>query len=107
MPARVTITLPEPMLERLDSIAEAEGLTRSDVVREAASSYLAGRDLEGARAARSAAVAEGVAWLEQTASLIPAEIPSSLDLLREVRAEAGGVGAPLDRQQLPTPEPPQ
>ena len=96
MAARVTVTLPEPMLDRLDSIAAAEGLTRSDVVREAASSYLSQRDRQSALSARSDAVEEGIAWLEETARQAPASATSSLDLLHEIREAAGGAGAPLD-----------
>jgi len=95
MSARVTITLPENMLDRLDSIATVEGLTRSDVVREAASSYLSQRDRSSALSVRGAAVQEGIVWLEQVAQQIPATTPQSLDLLHEVRAGAGGAGEPL------------
>jgi predicted transcriptional regulator len=95
MRARVTITLPEPMLDRLDSIAAAEGLTRSDVVREAASNYLSQRDRQSSLSARGAAVHEDLAWLEQVARQIPCTAPHSLELLHEVRAEAGGAGKPL------------
>ena len=95
MPARVTVTLPEPMLDRLDSIAADEGLTRSDVVREAASSYLSQRDRQSALSARGAAVQEGLAWLEQVAQQVPHDATPSLELLREIRADAGGAGEPL------------
>jgi len=95
MPARVTVTLPERILEQLDSIAVAEGLSRSEVVREAASSYLSQRDREGALSARSVAVREGIAWLENAARRIPAGAPHSLDLLHEIRADGGGTGEPL------------
>lgn len=95
MAARVTITLPEQMLDRLDSIAAVEGLTRSDVVREAASSYLTQRDRSSALSARGAAVQDGIVWLEQVARQISGTTPQSLDLLHEVRAEAGGTGEPL------------
>lgn len=95
MPSRVTITLPEPMLHRLDSIASAEGLTRSDVVREAASSYLSQRDRESALSSRGAAVGESLAWLERVAQRVPCTSPSSLELLHEVRGEGGGEGEPL------------
>lgn len=95
MSARVTITLPERVLDRLDAIASAEGLSRSEVVREAASSYLSQRDREGALSARMLAVHEGIAWLEDTARTIPEGTPHSLELLHEVRAQAGGPGEPF------------
>jgi len=96
MVARVTVTLPERILERLDAIADAEGLSRSEVVREAASSYLSRRDREGALSARDLAVREGVAWLEEAARRVPASAPASLDLLHEIRVRGGGAGEPLD-----------
>ena len=104
MAARVTVTLPEPMLDRLDSIAAAEGLTRSDVVREAASSYLSQRDRQSALSMRGAAVEEGIAWLEQAARQVSASTPDSLDLLHEIREAAGGAGETLD-PELPHAEP--
>jgi predicted transcriptional regulator len=97
MPARVTVTIPESLLARLDSIAETEGVTRSDVVREAAASYLTERDRRLALMARREAVEEDLRWLEQLATRVPSGTPPSLDLLQEIRADAGGRGEPVAR----------
>ena len=94
MPARVTVTLPEPVLESLDAIAQTQGVTRSDVVRQAAVSYITQRDRAAVLAERATAVEAGLAWLEQAALRVPAETPGSLDLLRELRV-GGGEGEPL------------
>ena len=100
MSARVTVTLPEPMLERLDLIAQAEGLTRSDVVREAASSYLSQRDRKSALSERDTAIQEDLAWLENIAQHVPVSTPQSSDLLHEIRNGAGGAGEPV-RHETP------
>ena len=93
MVARVTVTLPEPVLAELDAVARDEGVTRSDIVREAAAVYLSQRERDHASRSRHEAVEDGLRWLETQAAHVPKDTPSSLDLLREVRAEAGGAGS--------------
>ena len=89
MTARVTISLPDDLLAQLDAIARDESLTRSDVVREAAGSYLASRASGSEAAQRLQAVEEGIAWLKQIAAEPTDDSKPSLELLREVRGEAG------------------
>ena len=96
MVVRVTVTLPEELLLELDSIAAEESLTRSDVVREAAGSYVARRTHSAQAAARRDAVAEGLAWLDSIARAPRAGQPSSLDLLRELRGDEAEVVAPIE-----------
>ena len=90
MTARVTISLPDDLLAQLDAIARDESLTRSDVVREAAGAYLASRASGSEAAQRLQAVEEGVTWLKQIAAQSADDSKPSLDVLREVRGEAGG-----------------
>ena len=90
MTARVTISLPDDLLAQLDAIARDESLTRSDVVREAAGTYLASRASGSEAAQRLQAVEEGVTWLKQIAAQSADDSKPSLDVLREVRGEAGG-----------------
>lgn len=99
MVVRVTVTLPDELLAELDSIAAAESLTRSDVVREAAGSYVA-RRAEGAEdSARSRAVEDGLAWLASIAEASEPGKPSSLELLRELRGSAPEDIAPLEPER--------
>jgi Arc/MetJ-type ribon-helix-helix transcriptional regulator len=93
MVARVTVTLPEPILDGLDSVAHDKGVTRSDIVREAAVAYLSQRERDLVSRTRREAVEDGLTWLESQARCVPASTSSSLELLREVRTEAGGAGS--------------
>jgi metal-responsive CopG/Arc/MetJ family transcriptional regulator len=45
----VTVSLPESLTERLDSVSREEGTTRSDVVREALRRYFAVRQFRAIR----------------------------------------------------------
>jgi len=90
MTARVTISLPDDLLARLDAIAENESLTRSHVVREAAGAYITAH-ADGLEAThRLRAVEDGVAWLREIAAQPSLDSRPSLEILREVRGEAGG-----------------
>ena len=96
MAARVTVTLPEDVLDRLDTIAHEEGVTRSDVVREAAAHYLTERTDRAEATARKHAVDDGVAWLEAIAAAPQGESSQdSLAVLRELRG-AEVTGRPLE-----------
>jgi predicted transcriptional regulator len=92
MAARVTISLPEDLLARLDAVAESESLTRSDVVREAAGEYLTARARGTEVDARRRAVEDGIAWLREAAGRSTAPDKPSLELLREVRGNSLGGG---------------
>lgn len=95
MTARVTISLPDDLLAELDSAAEAQSLTRSDIVREAAGHYLASRASGAAASRRLQAVEDGIAWLTEVAMHPSADTRPSLDILREIRGdEVGGPAAP-------------
>ncbi len=100
MAARVTITLPEDVLDRLDTIAHEEGVTRSDVVREAAAHYLTERTDRHEATARKHAVEDGIAWLESIAAAAQEESQDSLTVLRELR-DAEPTGSPLEPERRP------
>lgn len=89
MTARVTISLPEALLGQLDAIAASESLTRSDVVREAAGAYVTAHKGGKEAAKRMQAVEDGIAWLREVAAQPSADPRPSLEILREVRGEAG------------------
>jgi predicted transcriptional regulator len=97
MSARVTVTLSEEVLARLDEIAESDGVSRSDVVREASARYVSHRSADAAMRARAAAVEEGLEWLENIARKSEDSERTSLDVLREVRgSDVEAWGRPLD-----------
>jgi predicted transcriptional regulator len=97
MTVRVTVTMPDEVLAVLDQIAEAEDVSRSDVVREAAERYVASRSAEAAACERHEAVEEGLIWLEELASAESPEAASSLELLRDLRgSDEEAIGRPID-----------
>ena len=94
---RVTVTLPDEVLALLDEIAESEGVSRSDVVREASARYVVSRSAEAAAKARATAVEEGLTWLGEVASREKADARASLELLRELRgSDVEAFGRPID-----------
>ncbi|MBW6467751.1 MAG: CopG family transcriptional regulator [Anaerosomatales bacterium] len=96
MAARVTITLPEDVLDRLDTIAREEGVARSEVVREAAAHYLTAHATRAEADARKHAVDDGIVWLEGLAmSGSAAPGVDSLAVLRELRGDEAA-GTPLE-----------
>lgn len=86
MTARVTISLPDELLVRLDAEAEAAGVPRSELVQESLASYLGKTAEERERDARRV---RGLAALESMRTFhIGKEIHDdrpSLEILREVR----------------------
>jgi predicted transcriptional regulator len=90
--ARVTVTLPEDLLSRLDCIAKVESLTRSDVVREAAAAYVTKHEAGLVAREREAGVASGVAWLEGIAARPRDDARPSLEALHELRTDSLAAG---------------
>jgi predicted transcriptional regulator len=95
MVTRVTVTLPDAVLERLDAVASEEDMSRSEVVREAAVGYLTARESGAESRARASAVADGLAWLEGVVLRPSADPRPSLEILREARDQGGGRVEPL------------
>jgi predicted transcriptional regulator len=85
MVKKVTVSLPDELLDQLDAEAEALGLSRSGIVQEASAHYLTHtseeRDVEQRRA-RAARVTAGFAAV-QAMPLIDGR--PGLDILREMR----------------------
>ena len=86
MVARVTVSLPDDMLARLDNEARAVGVPRSELVQESLAAYL-GKSAEEraseARRARMQRAFEGM-WTMQDRYEVRDDRPS-LEILREVR----------------------
>ncbi|MDZ4168787.1 MAG: ribbon-helix-helix domain-containing protein [Coriobacteriia bacterium] len=86
MTARVTISLPDELLARLDAEADAAGVPRSELVQESLATYLGKTADERERDARRA---RGLAALESMRTFhlrypINDDRPS-LEILREIR----------------------
>ncbi len=90
MVTRVTVTLPDDVLWELDGVARAEGVTRSDVVREAAVTYLTTRGESQEARLRLHAVTDGIAWLTEVADRHASDGESSLAVLRDLRGDRCG-----------------
>lgn len=102
MAARVTITLPEDVLGRLDTIAREEGLTRSEVLREAAADYLTGRSVLAEATTRNRAVDDGISWLKEIAAARPEKTDDdTLAILHELRGASEAAGNPLEPKERP------
>ena len=95
MVVRVTVTLPEDVLGKLDAIARDEGVTRSDVVREAAADYVVSHAETKESERREAAVLDGLAWLEGIALRTGSDTRLSLEVLRELRGTSSPSGDPI------------
>jgi metal-responsive CopG/Arc/MetJ family transcriptional regulator len=87
MTGKVTISLPDELLERVDAEATALGVPRSELVRESLASYLARSRDERATDERRRRVLETVEGMRTFASddQLHDERPSG-EILREVRA---------------------
>ncbi len=86
MTARVTISLPDDLLDRLDAEADLLGVARSELVQESLATYL-GKSAEEraneARRAKMTAAYEGMRTFHVGREV--QDDRSSLEILREVR----------------------
>jgi predicted transcriptional regulator len=86
MAKKVTVSLPDALLERLDAEAEALGLSRSGIVQEASAHYLAHTCDEREVQERRMRAGQTMAGFAGIAALPSMDERGSLDILREVRA---------------------
>lgn len=94
MTARITITMPDTLLAQLDQLAQAEGLSRSGIIREASAHYVV-RALDEERLARRRDTGERLnALLDEMRAAPTLDTRPSLEILREIRG-------PLDEQAPP------
>ena len=87
--ARVTISLPNALLVRLDELAEEGGLSRSELLREASAHYVTHRKEEAEVLARREAIEDGVQWLEAISAEPMVDDRPSIEILRELRETDG------------------
>lgn len=87
MTARVTISLPDVLLDRLDAEADLLGVARSELVQESLATYL-GKSAEEraseAKRARMVEAFEGMRTMQDRYPLL--DDRPTLEILREVRA---------------------
>jgi predicted transcriptional regulator len=92
--AKITISIPTELLGDIDGLAAETGETRSFVLREAASQYLATkRDLDAA-AARRRGVARAQEVMREIRSMPVLDDRPSLEILRELRENDGFLERP-------------
>lgn len=82
---KITVSLPASLVREIDRFAELEGVSRSQVVREATSSYVSDRASARESARRREAAGRTLALLEELRGRVPADERSVLEMLRESR----------------------
>jgi len=93
---KFSISLPEDLVADLDEIAQADGSTRSAVIREAAAEYVAVRRSAAYEDTRRRRVSAAIEGFDRIAAEWGEDTSTSLDLLLQVRGEAdaaSGAGA--------------
>jgi predicted transcriptional regulator len=86
---KFSISLPTDLVAELDEIALSEGSTRSAVIREAASEYVAARTSAESERSRKRRVATAMAGFDAIADDWGADSTTSLEYLLEIRGERG------------------
>jgi len=86
MTARVTISLPDELLERLDVDADEAGVSRSEIVQESLASYLGKSGQERADEARRRRMLEAIEGMRSMQERYPVlDDRPTLEILREIR----------------------
>lgn len=82
---KITVSLPASLVREIDLLSELEGVSRSQVVREAALLYVSDRASAREAAVRHAASERTLAILNELRNRIPGDDRPVLDILRESR----------------------
>jgi len=86
MTARVTISLPDELLERLDADTAEAGVSRSEIVQESLASYLGKSRQERADEARRRRMLEAIEGMRSMQDRYPVlDDRPTLEILREIR----------------------
>ncbi|MBE0417610.1 MAG: ribbon-helix-helix protein, CopG family [Coriobacteriia bacterium] len=83
--AKLTIFLPDELLDQIDAFAAGVERSRSSVIREASARYLAEAGSAEADARRKQAVDESLVLFEELATTPSLDGRPSLEVLREAR----------------------
>jgi len=93
---KVTISLPDELLESVDRDAAAAGISRSELIQEASAHYIAHTADERTSEQRRREVEGAIEGIRAMSAKYPLRDPRpSLEILREIRAFDGG-GPALD-----------
>jgi predicted transcriptional regulator len=92
--AKITISIPPDLLGDIDDLAAESGESRSYLMREAASQYLAARRDIAAAAARRRGVDQALEILREIRSMRVLDDRPSLEILRELRDNDGFAETP-------------
>lgn len=82
--AKVNISLPDAMLDEVDSRATRAGLTRSGFIQEAASRYLTSLDESVAKRERTDRIRQALAQMREIAEHLPADT-NGTEIIRRFR----------------------
>lgn len=93
MVRKVTISLPDDLLDRIDAEAAERGESRSLIVQEASAAYLSQTVEERAQQARRARIDAAIRTMKRIAAKPSMDPRPSLEILREIRETHDG--APL------------
>ncbi len=89
--AKVNISLPDPLLERIDTIAGEKGLSRSGLVREASAEYLDRLAEEREAVERQDRIQRAIEDMRRVAARVPADFDGTA-FIRGDRDEGHGSG---------------
>ncbi|TLM76774.1 MAG: ribbon-helix-helix protein, CopG family [Actinobacteria bacterium] len=92
MTERITITLPDGLVDELDGIAHARGLSRSAVIREASARYVTQEKAGDEAARRRKAGEEFLAFIDELQKQPVLDDRPTLEILREARETSGEAG---------------
>jgi predicted transcriptional regulator len=87
---KLSVSLPGPLVSRIDEFAEQDGISRSALIQEAAAQYVASRDAAVRDASRRADIDGALAGFDEIAESWGADERSGVEYLAEVRGESMG-----------------
>ena len=85
MVAKITISLPDALLEEIDARATEHGGSRSGFIQEAAARYVASLDEDASRTERERRVLEALEGMKAMRDLPLLDSRPSIEILREIR----------------------
>ena len=102
MGARITVSLPQTLVDQIDLYASRAGVSRSFVVREASAEYLTEAAGRYAAERRKRGTEGLLSFLEETSSVPAIDDRPVLEILRELRGSLGPAPEASDRGGKPT-----
>ena len=87
---KLSVSLPGGLANRIDELAQLDGVSRSALIQEAAAQYVASRDAAVREAGRRAKVDEALAGFDEIAAAWGADDRTGVEYLADVRGESEG-----------------